>query len=182
MTMSRITRLSLAGLLVAAASAPRSAQACGGTFCDSGPTAMPVDQTGENILFVMDGQNVEAHVQIQYQGAAERFAWLVPMPEIPEVEVGSQPLFANLLQGTVPTYGFQTQFDSNCGPNGGFGGGAGAGGSGSGGSAGTGGFDSGGPNVVFQETVGAFDVTVLQGGTAIEVSDWLQTNGYQSIP
>jgi MYXO-CTERM domain-containing protein len=181
MTMSRVSRLLLAGLLLGAASAPRAAHACGGTFCDSGPTAMPVDQTGENILFVMDGQNVEAHVQIQYQGAAERFAWLVPMPEIPEVEVGSQPLFTNLLQGTVPTYGFQSQFDQ-CGPSQGFGGGAGAGGSGTGGSAGSGGFDSGGPNVVFSETVGAFDVTVLQGGTATEVSEWLQTNGYQSIP
>src|SRR5688572_9301157 len=88
------------------------ARACGGTFCNTGPTAMPVDQTGENILFVMDGQNVEAHVQIQYQGAADRFAWVVPMPEIPAVTVGSQLLFQNLLQATVPQYGFSSQFDS----------------------------------------------------------------------
>jgi Uncharacterized protein conserved in bacteria (DUF2330) len=33
---------------------------------------------------------------------------------------------------------------------------------------------------VYEKTVGAFDVTVLQGGTSQEVSDWLQTNGYAS--
>ena len=81
------------------------ASACGGTFCDSGPTAMPVDQTGENILFVDAGDKIEAHVQIQYTGGAERFAWVIPMPSVPDVKVGSEPLFRNLLAGTVPTYG-----------------------------------------------------------------------------
>jgi uncharacterized membrane protein YgcG len=156
------------------------ALACGGTFCASGPTAMPVDQTGENILFAMDGGYVEAHVQIQYQGAAESFAWIVPMPAVPQVTVGSQPLFQNLLNATVPSYGFNTQFDS-CGNIG-----LGAGGTasfGSGGGAGmSGGSDAGaGPTVVYTKVVGAFEVTVLQGGTAQEVSNWLGTNGYQSI-
>jgi MYXO-CTERM domain-containing protein len=158
----------------------RPASACGGTFCASGPTAMPIDQTGENVLFVMDGQSVEAHVQIQYTGAAEQFAWVVPMPAIPEVTVGSQPLFNALLASTVPSYGFFSSFDQ-CGAggsinigSGGVGGSAGAGGSG-------GGSDAGGPTVVYKKTVGAFQVTVLQGGTAQEVSTWLSTNNYQSI-
>lgn len=182
MLRSRILRWSVSTALLAAASAPNVAGACGGTFCDSGPTAMPVDQTGENILFVMDGTSVEAHVQIQYQGAADRFAWVVPMPQIPEVSVGSQPLFTNLLQGTVPTYGYQTQFDQ-CG--GGLNVGTGAGGTSSfGGTGGLGGVADagGGPQVVYEKTVGAFDVTVLQGGTAVEVSNWLTTNGYQTVP
>src|SRR5688572_25546363 len=162
---------------------PRSASACGGTFCDSGPTAMPVDQTGENVLFVMDGQNVEAHVQIQYQGEAAKFAWIVPMPKVPTVTVGSQPLFSSLLSTTVPSYGFSQTFDQ-CGT----GGNAGGAGFGAGGASGAGGMgggiatDAGGPTVVFKKTVGAFEVTALQGGTAEEVSTWLSTNGYQSIP
>src|SRR5688572_29115556 len=141
-----------------------NAAACGGTFCDTGPTLMSVDQTGENILFVIDGQSVEAHVQIQYQGAAARFAWVVPMPQIPAVTVGSQQLFQNLLQATVPQYGFSRQFDS-CG----IGGSGGATAVGSGGAAGAGGGTSAsdaGVSVVYQKTVGAFDVTVLEGGTA----------------
>lgn len=50
---------------------PQEAEACGGTFCDAGPTAMPVDQTGENILFVMGEGYTEAHIQIQYDPDAE---------------------------------------------------------------------------------------------------------------
>ncbi|GMV13373.1 MAG: DUF2330 domain-containing protein [Polyangiaceae bacterium] len=164
-------------LAAAAALGPRAADACGGTFCDTGPQAMPVDQSGENILFVLDGQTVEAHVQIQYQGSAERFAWVVPMPDVPDVTVGSQPLFTQMLGATVPTYAMQTQNDSCGGGSGGalsFDGGV----SGSGGAAGGG----GGPQVVFEKTVGAFEVVVLKGGTATEVVDWLQNNNYQNIP
>src|SRR5215510_12058933 len=122
------------------------ALACGGTFCDSGPAATPVNQTGENVLFVLDGNTVEAHVQIQYVGGATRFAWIVPMPKIPDVSVGSQPLFNALLQGTVPTYGFTQQFDQ-CGnqTSGAYNGAGGSSGVfGSGGSA-----SVGGPTVVF---------------------------------
>jgi len=72
---------------------------------------MPVDQTGENVLFVMDGETVEAHVQIQYTGDPMRFAWVVPMPAVPTVEVGSQLLFQNLLGGTVPSFNLSTQRD-----------------------------------------------------------------------
>src|SRR5690349_7924448 len=83
---------------------PRSF-ACGGTFCDRGLT-MPVDQKGENILFVVDGGHVEAHIQIQYQGDPARFAWVLPLPTVPDsITVGSQPLFASLLGATVPQYG-----------------------------------------------------------------------------
>src|SRR6478736_6101057 len=87
---------------------PASALACGGTFCDSGPRAMPVDQKGENILFVVSQGEVEAHIQIQYKGDAARFAWVLPVPAIPETEVGSEALFQNLLLGTVPRFGLNT--------------------------------------------------------------------------
>jgi len=142
---------------------------------------MPVDQSGENILFVLDGKTVEAHVQIQYQGSAERFAWIVPMQDVPEVTIGSQPLFTRLLGATVPTYALQTQVDQ-CGA-----GGSGTGGStsfgGSGGGSGAGGSGgSGGTQVVYEKVVGAFQVVVLKGGTAVEVVDWLKNNNYQNIP
>ncbi len=170
-----------ASIISVALLASRDVAACGGTFCDSGPNAMPVDQSGENILFVMDGQNVEAHVQIQYQGSASRFAWIVPMPVVPDVSVGSAALFTNLLQGTVPSYGFSVQTDQ-CASQGNSvpsaGGGAGGSGGGGGLNADAG---SGGPQVVVDKTVGAFEVVVLQGGTAQEVSDWLATNNYQSV-
>src|SRR5882672_4595188 len=80
---------------------PRDARACGGTFCDnSGPRAMPVDQTGENIIFVMEPGQVEAHIQIQYRGDAPRFSWVVPVQTLPDVQVGSEALFDRLLAAT----------------------------------------------------------------------------------
>jgi Uncharacterized protein conserved in bacteria (DUF2330) len=154
---------------------PRVAYACGGTFCDTGPRAMPVDQTGENILFVIDSGKVEAHIQIQYRGDAARFSWILPVPALPEIEVGSDPLFAKLLRGTVPTFGFSTQRDS-CGGTSGAGGGAG--GFPGGGVDASAGDAAGPPVVVAQKQVGAFEATTLSGG-ADEVVNWLSTNGYQ---
>ena len=116
----RATAIACAAVALFFADTPRSAHACGGTFCDIGPRAMPVDQTGENILFVIDSGKVEAHIQIQYRGDAARFSWILPVPALPEIEIGSDPLFTRLLARTVPTYGFVTQRDS-CGTGGGAG-------------------------------------------------------------
>lgn len=187
---------------IAASLVPVPAHACGGTFCDAGPQSMPVDQTGETIIFVMDGESVEAHIQIEYDPTtdAERFAWLVPLTAVPEFEVGSEKLFENVLAGSVPTYGFNT-WNETCdsGDDGGGGGGGGGGwcgdGDGDGDGWGDGEDDGGGtqfvptsdagppgPEIVKQEVVGAFEITVLQGGTAEEVMIWLEENGYQQDP
>src|SRR5205809_388416 len=98
MRLSSSIRVCLAALALAGVSAPRVAKACGGTFCDNGPKPMPVDQTGENIAFVMLPGMVEAHIQIQYKGEAAKFSWVLPVQALPEVEVGSQGLFDKLLQ------------------------------------------------------------------------------------
>ncbi len=160
--------------------APTTAQACGGTFCDA--PGQQVNQTGEVIAFVLDGSKVEAHIQIQYDPntLADQFAWLVPVQQVPSFRVGSDPLFQNLLNGTVPTYQVTNNFESGCGGTG---------------FATTGvptttdptGFGSDTdpttgdppPDVVLEQTVGAFDVVVLEGGTVDSLMMWLAANGYQ---
>ncbi|WP_106089486.1 DUF2330 domain-containing protein [Enhygromyxa salina] len=166
---------------------PTSASACGGTFCDSGPTAMPVDQTGENILFHVTDTSVEAHIQIQYNpdSGAEQFAWVIPVMAIPEFSVGSQLMFDAVLAASVPSYGLSIQNDfcsdenvpqsageTGAADDGGFGGSATGGDEGS----------NGDPTVVLQTTVGAFDISVLEGGTVESVMQWLGDNGYQQDP
>jgi MYXO-CTERM domain-containing protein len=173
----------LAGAL--ALIAPTEASACGGTFCDGGPQPMPVDQSGENILFVRQGTQIQAHIQIQYEGDAERFGWVIPLQSVPAFSVGSEPLFQALLQASVPQYWSTQQFDE-CSLDGGQDPGA-PGGDGLTGAAGEdGGGDTGGngegPNILLQETVGAFEITVLSGGDAAEVVAWLDANGYQQDP
>ncbi len=160
----------------------RPAEACGGTFCDA--PGQQVDQTGEVIAFVIDGPMVEAHIQIQYNPntEADQFAWVVPVQQVPSFRVGSDPLFQNLLAGTVPTYVLNTTFET-CGFE-----------SDSDGTTSdptsTTGFETDGgtdtddepPQVVLEETVGAFDVVVLEGGTVDSLLTWLADNGYQQDP
>jgi uncharacterized protein DUF2330 len=179
-SMHRIAPLVVAASMLAL---PRLASACGGTFCDGGgPQVMPVDQTGENILFVLDGDTVEAHVQIQYTGDPAQFAWIVPMQAVPEVEVGSDPLFTQVLAATVPTFTLNQRFDGgDCGDGGGLCAtktdALAAGGRGDEGDSGDSG-DPGEPGVVAQGSAGAFEYTVLEGGTVEGIVAWLDDNGY----
>lgn len=188
----------VAGLTLAAS---RPAQACGGTFCDGGPQgpmSSPVDQTGENILFILGDDSVEAHIQIQYDPStdAQKFAWIVPVMAMPEFEVGSQALLTNLLNASVPAYGYNTFFDS-CGgdfDDGGWDGGwdecdggGNAGGDETGGGAADdggsdGGTSAGGTEVVGEATVGAFDIVVLQSTSAADLMTWLTDNEYFADP
>jgi len=169
-----MSRLSL--IIVASASAyvavpAPAADACGGTFCDSGPFVSPVDQAAETVLFIQDGDFVEAHIQITIDPntEAQKFAWIVPMLAAPEFSVGSQPLFDALLGSTSPRYLTDGEYCGNDDPSVGFiqdpdGGGT-----------------SAEPEVQTQ-TVGAFEVTTLQGGTVDAVMQWLGDNGYQQDP
>lgn len=195
----------LAGAAVFTASRPASA--CGGTFCDRGPASapipqpMPVDQTGENILFVMDGATVEAHVQIQYTGDPERFAWIVPIQTEPtEISPGSQPLFSNMATATVPRLQqnatqfrscTSTRFTSALGgatmgcssggdADGDFSGAAEGAFFGNDGS--TQGASGGGGLEVKKKQVGAFETATLKGGTKEQVLTWLDENDYLIPP
>jgi hypothetical protein len=175
------------GSLTAALALPNRAEACGGTFCDTGPNAMPVDQTGENIMFVIDGAYVEAHIQIQYDPNtdASKFAWVIPVTALPEFSVGSQLLFDNMLNGSVPTYGFNTTVET-CGDNNNNSSGpVSTGGSDSAGDPSDGGDSGGGepgPDVLYSATVGAFDIVVLQDNDVASLMKWLGDNGYQQDP
>jgi MYXO-CTERM domain-containing protein len=163
---------------------PSEASACGGNFCDTGPTAMPVDQTGENILFHIGADTVEAHIQIKIdpETDAEKFAWVIPVQALPEFEVGSQILFDNMLNGSVPRYGVNNQTDF-CGVQGASEGEGASTGDPAGDGDGDG--DGGGPNgpeVVYRASVGAYEIAVLDGGTVEGVMQWLGDNGYQQDP
>lgn len=76
------------------------ALACGGFFCDT----TPIMQASERILFAVDDDEVEAHVQINYSGTARQFAWVVPVPEIPELFASTDELFSRLDEVTRPRF------------------------------------------------------------------------------
>jgi Uncharacterized protein conserved in bacteria (DUF2330) len=187
----RIAPLAPLALLAVMGMNPTPAQACGGTFCDSGPQVMPVDQTGESIIFWIDHSgsepHTEAHIQIQYEGDAENFAWIIPVTAVPEVFVSSQALFDNILQATVPTFTINTTTIGDC--SFGFGcamadsvGGT-PNGFGSFSTSGQEGSDTnGGPEVLDRGFAGAFEYVTLTGDSVQEIVDWLDMAGYAQDP
>lgn len=169
---------------LATVAAPRVAEACGGTFCETGPNVMPVNQTGETIAFRLHEGRVEAHIQIAYNGDPEEFAWLVPVTAVPDVGVGSSALFTSLLSSTVPTYTMDFEPSGTCGvPVTGFSCGgafdvAEAGGFEGVGAETTGGEPTDTPDIVKRGFAGAFEYVVLQGDTVEEITTWLDDNGF----
>jgi hypothetical protein len=185
------SKLVLTTLILAGTLAPRLADACGGFFCDSGPQIMPVDQTGETIVFWVDESgsepHTEAHIQIQYEGDAENFAWIIPVTSVPEVMVGSQQLFDNLLRATVPTFTVNTQTFGDCSGQTGIGCGSVAVSLGEdsffAGDSGPGDGDGdGGPEILDRGFAGAFEYVTLTGDSVQEIVDWLDMNGYAQDP
>ncbi len=146
------------------------ADACGGFFCNN----QPVDQTGENILFVQQGDEIEAHVNIFYQGEAEDFAWIVPTPSRPEVGISTADLFTRLNQRVGVRFELEYRSNGDCYFNA---------------------FpddddafddsepsapedNGGGVTVVEQSSVGPFDFAVLQATSSEALLSWLQDNSY----
>src|SRR4051812_48741042 len=87
-------------LLGAVAGTARPARACGGFFCSQ----VPVDQSGEQIIFSLTPNHVTAHIQISYSGAAKDFAWVVPVAAKPEISLGSQAVFQAVAGRTQPQF------------------------------------------------------------------------------
>ena len=164
---------------------PGTAQACGGTFCDGGvPGPMPVDQSGESVIFVIGDTMSEVHIQISIDPNtnAEQFGWLIPLTDVPEFAVGSQPLFDQIRAFSVPRYDLTTTVE-DCG-GGDFSSGAEEGGgtgdptAGATSDASESSSDGDGPTVLKQETVGAFEVVVLMDTEVGPIKQWLLDNGY----
>lgn len=179
--VSGLAVLSVAGV----AMTPDVAEACGGTFCDGViPGPMPVDQSGENVIFVIGDTESEVHIQITIDPNtnAENFGWLIPLTAVPEFSVGSQPLFDQIRAASVPQYDITTTFE-NCGQNNSSGGSNVTGGDPGDSAGGTGAGDEGassggGPVVLLEEAVGAFQVAVLQDTEVAPIKKWLEDNGY----
>lgn len=162
----RILRLAAATALgLAATLMCGPALACGGFFCQS----LPMNQSGERILFIQDGGEVTAHVLINYQGDARSFSWVVPTPTEPKLGVGSDALFRALDAGTQPRFELSITNEGDCqfrprpemmedraaAPR-----------------------ADGAVQVVSQEQVGPYDTAVIRSDDPGALRRWLHTNGY----
>ncbi|MCG8554999.1 MAG: DUF2330 domain-containing protein [Proteobacteria bacterium] len=167
--------LLVAGTLTALA---QPVAACGGLFCSQ---AQPVNQAAERIMFVDNGDGtLTAVVQILYEGPSELFAWVLPVPGVPEVNVSSDQAFMRLQQASNPLYRLQRNVLPCGGPSSAAPGVPAA----VGGSAGFAAPPPAGPPVVVRDqgTVGPYDYSVISlvdpNAPADVAVKWLTDNGY----
>ena len=156
---SRSTRSIPVSLTLLAVLVPAPVLACGGFFCSQ----TPVDQTAERIIFaVEDDDRISAYVQISYQGERDDFAWVVPVPDVPELDTFPQLAVSALDLATQPVY-----FGPVCGfaleDSGGV----------------SGPSPSDGVIVLDEQVVGPFETVTIEGESAQELVDWLQDRDYR---
>jgi MYXO-CTERM domain-containing protein len=145
------------------------ADACG-CFAPPDPS-VPVVQAGEQIVFSHQDGKVTAHIQIQYQGEANEFGWILPLPSVPDLKLGTDELFAQLIATTQPKYRLNRVFDDQCAlPP------LAAGSTNDGRNEGNQNTD---PDVVvLQDSIGPYDYAVLRGDSRDEMFEWLTENRY----
>ncbi len=173
--MKRIAYVSLAGVMVLALSPfaqPRPAQACGGFFCNQ----VPVEQSGEQIVFAITPNHVTAYIQISYAGNANDFAWVVPVMAKPTFSLGPQAVFTALTQRTQP----QFRIEWPQGPGGqcsnqfGLAGGAPT--------SAPGAAADNSVNIVDSRELGPFEIVVVESKSSVALLDWLNKNKFDQPP
>jgi len=166
--MFKLPRVCTLIVLVIAAIAPLTSNACGGFFC----TTVPINQAAEQIVFRQQGDEVTAMVRILYSGNAEDFSWVVPVPDTPEISLGADATFNELDFVTRPQ--FQLQQNGNVCEQDLFGGGRFPESSTDAASEG----ESDGVAIEEELTIGPFDIEIISSENADDLSIWLQDNGY----
>jgi len=154
------------------------ALACG-CFTPPDPS-VPVVQAGERIAFAQANGQVTEHIQIQYQGDAKDFGWLLPLPAVPTLELGTDELFNQLTTTTQPKYKMNSVYEGNCAFDPSRGGGSGFGGGAAAPSAAGGDSNeaTGSSPLVIQDSIGPYDYAVLKADSKTAMLQWLADNHY----
>ena len=184
--------LGLACLVAVALPAPASA--CGGCFIPTvqSGTASPVLQDAERVLFLRDEKTKQSTVwvEVRYNGPSDDFGWVLPLPKVPKVGVGSAYLFDRLDLGTAPRFTTTAGSSENC-SSAAMGGGGGIGCGSTATSAGVAdstaskgrlpGDNNRGVTVLVHDQVGPYDYVIIEGKTADGLIAWLNARKY-AIP
>jgi hypothetical protein len=174
----------------------RQAEACGCFHPPDVPTGdYAVNQHAEQIIFETEPGYVTAHILVNYSGSPSSFAWVIPVPEAPEIGISPVSAFAMIDQATAPIINVQTinecpqsewscQYHDTPSCGGFFGGGDNSGPSAGGGyDAGTSSDASGGGGnppvtVISTQRVGDYETVTFRSDQAGAATQWLRDNGF----
>ena len=145
-----ILTILLTGLLLIPST---TALADGGFFNDIGQDIYQPSQKA--VIFFADGRE-DLILSVRYEGNADEFAWVIPVPARPSVEVADPEIFWELADLTrvhvvSGSKGLSPGMVSLEGP---------------------------GVDVLEEKIVGPYDVAILSAGDPAALVDWLNSNGY----
>lgn len=103
MRLPRLLCMSLSALLLAwlwLLLTPLFAAACGGLFSADSYT----EQSAERLIFTVDSGQVTLYEQVRYTGSPRDFAWVLPVPDVPQVDTAPVSLFQDLDRQTAPRF------------------------------------------------------------------------------
>jgi len=156
--------------VLALGAAARDARACGGCFHEPSQNGDVI--TDHRMIFRVTPQATTLYDEIEYQGAPQSFAWVLPIHGPVTVGLSSDIVFAALdsaTQTTIVAPNLPPCQTCACG----------GGGSSGGGLAGAAAADAGtGVNVISQSVVGPYDTVQLSSTNPGALEQWLQANGY----
>jgi MYXO-CTERM domain-containing protein len=160
----------LAAALALTAAGPERAEACGGCFV---PPATNTQVTGHRMIFSVSAEQTTLYDQIEYAGAPESFAWILPIQGQVEVGLSSDGLFSALDQATqnvVFAPPVACPVPEGC-YTGGFGANSSLGGDD---------VESAPPpvTVISQEVVGPYETVQLTSTDPQALRSWLESRGY----
>jgi hypothetical protein len=150
--------LSILGLIWMVIAVPHAASD-GGFFW---PSVSGVYQNAERVIFTVNGDGtITIVLGISYEGEAEEFSWVFPVPSIPELAVTETETLELLEAATVPQMEYPRRFCDNLRTV-------------------QGGLGGGGPELVAAGGVGPYDYVVLGGDAQPDaLTEWLREHGYQ---
>src|SRR5678815_617458 len=73
-----------------------------------GESDYAVNQRAEQIIFEVEPGWVTAHVLIKYAGDPKSFAWIIPVPEVPELGISPSSAFGLIDKQTAPLIDVQS--------------------------------------------------------------------------
>ncbi len=117
-----------------------------------------INEPTQKAIILHDNGREDMVLQVKYEGPAEDFGWLIPVPGLPEVRKGSMDCFYELSRLTQERFEYMKY-----GPTLGIAGGR---------------SEDAGVKVIEVKTVGAYEVTVLSATNAASLDEWLEAHHF----
>ena len=136
-----------------------SGDACAdGCFVSAWNKQKDINEPTQKAILLHDQAREDLILQVKYEGPAEDFGWLVPVPGLPEVRKGSMQCFYELSRLTQESWpDRQNQSGMMLGAERG---------------------EAERVKVIEIKTVGAYEVAVLSSANAASLAEWLEANHF----